>query len=304
MFSALEACDFDKIRNYFEYIEIDDESRTVLDEYGIVKEYKKNMPEKWCVNVDRQIAFLELQYVSAGIVRMDHNECYREYLFAVHDGYGIISVYHTEGIPGNFKSPRVNWKERWDHSRITVPILLELLEEAMKVYKMGKLLDYRYHHIMRKGERLKNTPDKILHGAFSTTLQEMFNHITELTDAEQKFRNVCLKHFVEWNVEEQRYCEFYLHDDEDSFFIFDILLWAYLHMNSSLEQLKQDWAKIVNEENKYTDLYTKHFCINGPKEYFFEKYLNKRTEEGMIILSGDVIHFAEGYPETILKHLI
>lgn len=38
MFSALQACDFDKIRNYFEYIEIDAESRTVLEEYGIKNE--------------------------------------------------------------------------------------------------------------------------------------------------------------------------------------------------------------------------------------------------------------------------
>ena len=76
MFSALEACDFNKIRNYFEYIEIDDESRKVLDEYGIENKNEGNIPEKWCVNVDRQIAFLELEYVSASIVRMDNNECY------------------------------------------------------------------------------------------------------------------------------------------------------------------------------------------------------------------------------------
>ena len=73
MFSALQACDFDKIRNYFEYIEIDAESWTVLEEYGIKNENTGKMPEKWCVNVDRQIAFLQLQYVSAVIVRNDNN---------------------------------------------------------------------------------------------------------------------------------------------------------------------------------------------------------------------------------------
>ena len=92
MFSALEACNFDKIRNYFEYIEIDDESRKVLDEYGIKNKNEGNIPEKWCVNVDRQIAFLELEYVSSMIVRTDNNECYRVYLFAVHDGYASTTA--------------------------------------------------------------------------------------------------------------------------------------------------------------------------------------------------------------------
>lgn len=107
MFSAIEACDFDKIRNYFEYIEIDDESRKVLDEYGIENKNEGNIPEKWCVNVDRQIAFLELEYVSASIVRMDNNECYRKYLFAVHDGYGTISFYHKEGDISVYSSGNV-----------------------------------------------------------------------------------------------------------------------------------------------------------------------------------------------------
>lgn len=303
MFSALVACDFDKIRNYFEYIEIDDDSRKVLDEYGIENKNEGNIPEKWCMNVDRQIAFLELEYVSAGIVRMDNNECYREYLFAVHDGYGIISFYHQEGVYGSIKSPRVNWKEGWDHSKLTVPVLLTLVEEAMKVRKMGWLIDYHYQDIMRSAERLKRTQVKILYGVFPPILQEMFNSITELADVELRFRRTCLKHFAEWNVGQQKYDGFYLHDDEESFFIFDFLLWAYLHISSSMEQLKQDWDNIVNEENKYTSSEINHFCIGGAKEFFFEKYMDKRTEEGMIVLSGDEIRFAEGYPETIINRL-
>lgn len=303
MFSALEACDFDKIRNWFEYIEIDDESRKVLGEYGIENKNEGNIPEKWCVNVDRQIAFLELEYVSAGIVRTDDNECYRVYLFAVHDGYGTISFYHQEGDYGSITSPRVNWKEGGDHSKLTVPVLLTLVEEAMKVREMGWLIDYRYQSIMEEAERLKRTQVKILYGVFPPILQEMFNSIAELADVELRFRRACMKHFVEWNVQKKRNHGFYLHDDEDSFFIFDFILWAYLHISSSMEQLKQDWDNIVNEKYKYTKSEINHFCIGGAKEFFFEKYMNKRTEEGMIVLSGDEIRFAEDYPETIIKRL-
>lgn len=304
MFSALQACDFDKIRNYFEYIEIDAESWTVLEEYGIKNENTGKMPEKWCVNVDRQIAFLQLKYVSAGIVRNDNNECYWEYLFAVHDGYGTISFNHYEGagVPGRFRFPHVNYKGSWDYSKLTVPVLLSLLKEVMKVCEMGWLIDFRYQRIMKEAERLKSTPVAIMHGAFPVILQEMFHSITELADVEIRFRRICLRHFAEWNVEQQKYDSFYLHDDEDSFFIFDVLLWAYLHISSSMEQLKQDWDNIVNEENRYT-ISSNHFCIGGAKEYFFEKYLNKRTEEGKLVLSGDEIRFAEGYPEIIIKGL-
>ena len=37
------------------------------------------------------------------------------------------------------------------------------------------------------------------------------------------------------------------------------------------------------------------------EEIFFEKYMDKRMEEGLIVLSGDEIRFAEGYSETIIK---
>ena len=104
MFSALEACDFDRIRNYFEYIEIDDESRKVLDEYGIENKNEGKIPEKWCVNVDRQIALLELRYVPS----MDQDECHREYLVAVHDGYGTISFYHKEDDISVYSSGNVS----------------------------------------------------------------------------------------------------------------------------------------------------------------------------------------------------
>ncbi len=298
MFSALQACDFDKIRNYFEYIEIDAESRTVLEEYGIKNENTGKMPEKWCVNVDRQIAFLQLRYVPP----MDQDENYQEYLFAVHNGYGFISFQHQEYAPGKFSFPHVNYKGSWDYSKLTVPVLLTLVEEAMKVRKMDWLIDFRYQDIMKKAERLKRTQVEILYGVFPAILQKMFHSITELADVELRFRRICMKHFVEWNVERQKYDGFYLHDDEESFFIFDILLWAYLHINSSMKQLKQDWDNIVNEENRYT-ISSKHFCIDGAKEFFFEKYINKRMEEGKLVLSGDEIRFAEGYPETIIKGL-
>ena len=108
-------------------------------------------------------------------------------------------------------------------------------------------------------------------------------------------------YFVEWNVEQQKYYGFYLHDDEDSFFIFDFLLWAYLHISSSMEQLKQDWDNIVNEKYQYTSSEEINFCIGGAKKFFFEKYMDKRMEEGLIVLSGDEIRFAEGYQETIIK---
>lgn len=301
MFSALEACDFDRIRNYFEYIEIDDESRKVLDEYGIENKNEGKIPEKWCVNVDRQIAFLELEYVSSIIVRTDDNECYQKYLFAVHDGYGTISFYHKEGNYGSITSPSVNWKEGWDHSKLTVPVLLTLLEEAMKACEIDRRIDIHYHKLMSEAECLKRTQVKISHGVFPPILQEMFHSITELEDAELRFRSACLKHFVEWDIRQQRYNGFYLHDDEDSFFIFDFLLWAYLHISSSMEQLKHDWDNIVNKGYKYEDFYTNNFRINVKKEYFFEKYMGKRLEEGIIVLFGDEIRFAEGYPETIIN---
>lgn len=298
MFSALQACDFDKIRNYFEYIEIDADSRIVLDEHGIKNQNTGKLPEKWCVNVDRQIAFLQLRYIPP----MDQDECYQEYLVAVHDGYGTISFCHQEYVPGRFSFPRVNWEEGWDHSKLTIPVLLTLVEEAMKVRKMDWLIDFRYQDIMKKAERLKRTQVEILYGAFPAILQKMFHSITELADVELRFRRICMKHFVEWNVERQKYNGFYLHDDEESFFIFDILLWAYLHINSSMKQLKQDWDNIVNEENRYT-ISSNHFCIDGAKEYFFEKYMDKRMEEGKLVLSGDEIRFTEGYPQTIIERL-
>ncbi len=297
MFSALEACDFNKIRNYFEYIEIDDESRKVLDEYGIKNINTGNIPEKWCVNVDRQIAFLELRYVPS----MDQDECHREYLVAVHDGYGTFSFSHDEYVPGKFSFPRVNWKEGWDHSKLTVPVLLTLVEEVMKVREMDWLIDNRYQSTMRKAERLKRTQVEILYGVFPPILQEMLNSITELADVELRFRRACMKHFVEWNMQKKRNYGFYLHDDEDSFFLFDFLLWAYLHISSSMEQLKQDWDNIVNEKYQYTSSEINHFCIGGAKEFFFEKYMDKRTEEGRILLFGDEIRFAWGYPESILN---
>ncbi|MDE6024883.1 MAG: hypothetical protein K2G45_05455 [Lachnospiraceae bacterium] len=298
MFSALEACDFDRIRNYFEYIEIDDESRKVLEEYGIENKNKGKIPEKWCVNVDRQIAFLELEYVSPIILRTDDSECYQVYLFAVHDGYGTISFYHQKGAQESIKSPSVYWKEGWDHSKLTVPVLLALLEEAMNACEMDCSIDIHYQKLIGHAECLKFTQAKILHGVFPTILQEMFHSITEFADAELRFRSACLKHFVEWNIRQQTYNGIYLLDDEDSFFIFDFLLWAYLHISSSMEQLKHDWDNIVNKKYIFSE---KHFGIRGAKENFFEKYMGKRMEEGIIVLSGDEIRFAEGYPETIIN---
>lgn len=286
---------------YFEYVDMDRRFRE------IVGRYKDRVPSKWCISTEGELAFVELEYVASGIVRGNENECYRKYLFLLEDGYGWVSVYHPEHIWGSFTSPDWFWYKKPADCDITLARLLQALEAAMKVYAEGKDLEFKIKRKTERLESLKKTPDKIMHGAFAPLLEKALGSVTEVENLEIEFRNLCLNHFIDWNVKKQEYDGFYLHDDEGSFFLFDVILWAYLHIDSSMEHLRRDWDALVNEKYMYKGVFceefVQQFCIGGADRFFFEDYFSRRTQEGKLILAGDVLQLSREHTADIVEKL-
>lgn len=304
MFNALQGIDVGEYSPYFEYVEIDSDSREILGKY------MKKVPLKWCINMKKQIAFLDHHSLTPGTIRLEDGVWFHEFRFVLQDGYGYIRFYgKSDSIDdmGPFIRPELRWEGPASSCSITLAELLSLLKNAMKVYEDGFHLDCTISRKTDDLESLKRTPRKILHGKFSQELQKLFDSVTEIKNIEIKFRNLCLNHFIHWNVEKQGLSGFYLHDDIESLFIYDVVLWSYLHISSSLEQLKQNWKNIINEKNRYknkfSDEYLEHFCFGGAERFFFEIYFSKRIEEGNLTIIDDKIQMSKEHEKMIIEQL-
>jgi len=304
MFSALHKKERDKrTSKYFEYTDIDTETLELLNKLYFKKEDIDKLPKKWCINSDREIAFIHSEHVASAIVRGNNNECCEKYLFVVNNGYGIISTYYPERCPDKMLSSEIKFEKAENAPDMSHREIEELLKEAIKVYWEGWSLDYAIDRKLREIKHLKNTSISILHGRFSNELREIVDSITEIDDMELKFRRICMRHFVGCNVEEQHYDGFYLHNNEKSFFVFDVILWMYLHKNTSMTKLQSDWEKITLCGIYYKLDLEKDFGIGGNRKFFFEDYFNSRKSKGKIIIENDMISFSHEHKKDILQKL-
>lgn len=313
------------VRNYnrfFEYVDIDDESLKILHNLHIEKHYEKKrkhdfikmpdalhlekyysrMPGKWCINLGRQIAFMELEFVAAGLVRGNNNECFKEFLFFLHDAYGIVSVYYPEYVPDKILSSKIKFITTEGTSPISNGEILDLLKEAIKAYSIGWHIDFKIDHFLWKITNLKHTYTSLIHGEFSDKLKSIMSSVSEIEDLDLKFRKICLNHFLEQNINENHVESFYLYNDEKSMEIFDIIVWIYLHKYVSFNQLICDWEEIANKEIHYQSL-VNIFSIGGDRMIFCKQYFEDRRSKKIISIYDDVINMDAEYSKNIYVKL-
>lgn len=305
MFSVLNKKERTKrTSRYFEYTDIDTETLELLNKLYFKEEDINKIPQKWCINFDHKIAFIHLERVASAIVRGNNDECYEKYLFVMNNGYGVISTFYPEHCPDKMLSSEIKFEKTENKYDISELEIEELLKEAIKVYWEGWKLDYAINKKIYEIKHLKNTQASIMHGRFSNELREIVDSITEIDDMELKFRRICMRHFIGCNVEEQHYDGFYLHNNAKSFFVFDVILWMFLHKSTLMTRLQSDWEKIT-----YCDIYykldlQKEFGVGGNKKFFFDDYFNARKSESKIIVENDVISFSVDYKKDIIEKLI
>lgn len=307
---------------FFEYIDIDDESLKILHDLHIEEHYEKKrkhkfikmpddlhlekyysrMPGKWCINLDRQIAFLELEFVSAGIVRGNNNECFKEFLFFLHDAYGTVSVYYPEYVPDNILSSKIKFIATEGTSPISNGEILDLLKEAIKAYSIGWHIDFKVDHFLWQITKLKHTYTSLIHGEFSDKLKSIMSSVSEIGDLDLKFRKICLNHFLKQNINENHVESFYLYSDEKSMEIFDIIVWIYLHKYVSFNQLICDWEEIANAEIHFESL-ENIFSIGGDRQFFCKHYFEDRRSKKLISIYDDVINMDAEYSKKIYVKL-
>ncbi len=301
-----ELDEHDEIDMNFEYTEIDEDSLRIIEQLG-VEERKDFQFKKWCINQKKQLAFVHLLYVSPAILRCDGNDCLESYLVVCRDEYFVMEIYYPDFHVEYADYKKIKIQDDICKVNISNEQLSNALIEAIKTYHEGRKIDYQKERELAKKESLRKTPNKIMQGAFSPLMQKMIDGVNEVSRIEYVFRKLCLKHFTEYNVAVQGYNRFYLHDDEDSFLLFDVILWMYLHLGNSMEQLKIDWVSVINEQYLYRNAFSgdflKHFCIGGDKRFFFEKYLANRIAEGKIVIYNDQISFSGDYSEQIISYL-
>ena len=294
--------DLSTLQYFFEYTDIDETSLKEINSLPLFKKYQDHFPSKWCINIKKQIAFTEMRYVPSGIVRGNNDECYYEFLFFLRNAYGAIEVYCSE-----YRKDILSYKLKYFGKRqepiLTNEVIIALLHEAIVAKRKASYISYRIDELLRKAEDLKRVYTTIVHGQFSAKLQELLDSVTEICDIDIKLRKICLDHFTEINLKRPRRVDgFYLYDDDDSFAIFDIIVWIYLHKYNSLKQLISDWPEISNYERDYLSSNT-IFFLGGHKKFFCEKYINNRVNRGIIIVDNDIIKFIDGYSKTIIEKL-
>lgn len=301
MFSEFSK-DTTKLQHFFECTDIDEKSLRELEDLHI-KELNE-MPSKWCINVARQIAFLKLKHASSSIVRCG-NESYYKYLFVMNDAYGIVESYFDE-FKNKILSVGITYPDTEKAADISHKEIADLLHEVIKSENMWLTVDYEIDSLLLKVESLKWAYSSIIHGKFSDELQELVDSVTEIQDIDIKLRKLCLNHFTEYNLEigKNKFSvySFYLYNDEESFAIFDVILWIYLHKYSSLSKIKSDWDRLSNCDIQYK-CPENVFAIGGDRRFFCECYFDDRISKKIILVNDDTIRFAEGYSKNIFDRL-
>lgn len=307
---------------FFEYTDIDDESLKILHDLHIEEHYPQNskdsfikmpddlhlekyyarMPGKWCINLDRQIAFMELEFVASGIVRGSHNECEKKFIFFLHDAYGTVSVLYPEFTPDEILSSKIQFIATEGTPTISENEIVDLLKEAIKAYSIGWNIDRAVDRYLGEIKDLKHTYVSLIHGKFSDKLKSIMDSVVEIEDLDLKFRKICLNHFLEKNIKRDHVNGLYLYSDEKSMEIFDIIVWIYLHKYVSFSQITDDWEDMVNARIHYKtpiDI----FSIGGAREIFCEKYFEDRKAKRIITIYDDVLSMDAEYSKNIYLKL-
>ncbi len=296
----------------FQYVEIDAESLQILTSMNLEMplEHKKVELRKWALEQKHQIALLYKGCVSAGIARTDDRTSYWYFLFKVNGNYASIEL-AREGYSINTDKCPIRPSEIKIY--FTNPIMCDLsneelkhaIGEAIRVIENGQQEEYKEKLRQRKLENRKNTPSQIMYGAFSEKLQRCIDCVNEIDNMEQRFRAACLKHFLEYNVAVQDYDKFYIHKDEDSYFIFDVILWMYIKLNktATVESFIKDYPVIANEDYSYRHGWEQKFCIGGAIEFLKDLYLLDRINDGKIILEEKTVRFSTNHEDEIIRHL-
>ncbi|GEM_PF-5021652 len=301
MFDKLNK-NLENLQYFFEYTEIDPASLEVLKHLPLIEKYYRNaVPSRWCINLERQIAFLQEEYVPSAIVRGNADECFYRFLFFQREAWGCIEFYYSEW-QDEILMPKIAYAESRKNAVIPRNQLLMLVQEAMKAYKKAKSVEYETDYLMHEIKRLKKTYYALIHGAFSDMLLELVNSVTEVSNMNIKFRKICLNHFTECNLSPPKVHGFYLYDDEKSFAVYDVIVWMYLHKYTSLTRLRQEWYRISNADIYYKSPETV-FVIGGDKKFFCECYLHDRIQKKILCTEQDSITMSQEVSQKILAML-
>jgi hypothetical protein len=297
----------------FQYTEIDEMTLEELRKQDLHEPVGSQRVElkKWCIATHYPIALLYAGWVSSCIARTDDNRSFWYFLLIV-NGMQTRIEFTRQGMTINAEKDPIIQNE----IKISVDFagqcgfkveqLKRAVCEAIKVFEIGRCLDLEEERKQRGLEQARRTPDKIMHGEFSTILRQCIDSITEVEDMEQLFRSLCLRHFKEFNLAVQHFNGFYLHGDEDSLFIFDVILWMYLHINrdATIEGFMSNYPCISNEKNSYLrDDFEKHFCLGGAISFLKEHYFPRRIEEQKIVMQKGNVRFSPRYLEAIVQQL-
>lgn len=297
----------------FQYTEIDGKALEELrkqDLYEPVGHQKVEL-KKWCIATHHPIALLYVGWVSNSIARTDDNSSFWYFLLIV-NGLQRRIEFVRRGLSIDAEKHPIHSNEIEvspdfaDKCGYTVEQLQRAVCDAIKVFEIGRHRDWEEDRKRRDLEQARRTPDRIMHGEFSTILRQCIDSITEIKDMERLFRSLCLRHFKEHNLAVQHFNGFYLHDDEGSLFIFDVILWMYLHINrdATIEGFISDYPCISNEKNIYSrDDFEKHFCLGGAISFLKEHYFPRRIGEAKIAMQKGKLRFAPRYLETIVQQL-
>lgn len=296
----------------FKYVEIDDEAMQALREKNLYEPlgYKKVELRKWALDPKRQIALLYTGWVSSSIARTDDRTSYWYFLLKAKGNETDIEFSREGSFINSEKYPV-------QPSEIRLPVgfaarcglsdeeLKLAVCEAINVVETGQRAEYEEKRRLEALERRQKTPGQIMEGEFSEKLRQCIACVNEIDNMEHLFRTICLKHFNEYNVGVQSYDSFYIHDDEDSFFIFDVILWMYLHFNkaAAVERFVEDYPLIANEEYMYKSNYERYFCIGGAIRFLKDSYLAERIKANDIIIDKGIIRFSKMHAEEIVQRL-
>ncbi len=296
----------------FQYVEIDAESLQILTEMNLEEPlgHKKVELRKWALEQKHQIAVLYKGWISAGIAHTDDRTSYWYFLLSVNGNNASIEL-AREGYSINADKRPIQQSEIKIYSRIPIRCglsdeeLKHAVFEAIRVIENGQQEEYKEKERQRKLENRKKTPGQIMYGAFSEKLKQCIDCVNEIDNIEQRFRTVCLKHFLEYNVAVQGYDKFYIHKDEDSYFIYDVILWMYLKLNKAgtVESFIKDYPVITNEDYSYRHGWEQKFCIGGAIEFLKDHYLLDRFIDKKIILDEETIRFSAKHEEEIIRRL-
>ena len=298
---------------HFEYVEIDPEIRKKIDAAGAPdpSPQEEGTVSKWCVNADHSLALIYSSWVSSSIARMDDNSSFWYFVLIARGhrteveviGHQLVSHADPARVPDN----RINIRSGFPEAcGIPLDVLQRAVGEAARVFEIGRDLDDReaWHQDDLRDER--DTPDKLLYGTLPPLLQQCIDSVQDIDNMEQVFRRLCLAHFREQNVAVQHYHRFFLLGDPDSFAMFDVILWMYLHLHGTTtrEAFIADYPAIANKANIYnTSEFKEHFCIGGDISFLEEHYLPSRLNEGNIIEVDGNIRIAPDYSDAILARL-